>query len=194
MKRAGRIILAALALLICVFLGLEAIILVNARSDLRRQSELMIVLGAMVWPDGPSPALRYRIDTALEYLSEHPEMKVIVSGGQGEDEPCSEARAMADALIAAGVSESRIFLEEASFNTRQNLLNSMELMRAMGYDPSETPVVVVSNGFHLARIRMLCARYGLDADTLAAPFPERFAAFYSYCREAPALVKSFLLD
>ncbi len=42
----------------------------------------------------------------------------------------------------------------------------------LGYDPADTPVIVVSNRFHLAQVRLLCHRYGLTADTLGAPMPD----------------------
>ncbi|MBR1781122.1 MAG: YdcF family protein, partial [Oscillospiraceae bacterium] len=141
MKRLGKIVLILIALFLLCCAGLEAFILLSARDDVRHEPKVMIVLGAMVWPDGPSPVLRYRLDKALEYLDDHPEMTVIVSGGQGNDEPCSEAQAMADALIAAGVPAEQIVLEDTSFNTRQNLQNSRALMAELGYDPENTPVL-----------------------------------------------------
>ena len=68
----------------------------------------------------------------------------------------------------------------------------MAVMRALGYDPAETPVVVVSNAFHLTRTRLLCRRLGLTADTLGTPMPDLKSAFYSYNREAFALLKDLL--
>lgn len=60
--------------------------------------DYLIVLGAQMKTGGPSKALQYRLDEACRYLDENPGIKVIVSGGQGTDEPVSEAQGMYDYL------------------------------------------------------------------------------------------------
>lgn len=194
MKLFKRVVLILLALCVLCYGVLETIILIGCRDNARRDAPVMIVLGAMVWPDGPSPAMVRRLNKALAYWEEHPDTQIIVSGGQGADEPESEAQAMRDYLVEAGVPAEKISMEDRSTNTVENLLNSKAIMADLGFDPETTPVVVVSNSFHLTRVRMLCDRYGLDADTLGAPMPDLKSAFYSYNREVFALVKSFLLD
>ena len=58
--------------------------------------DCVIVLGCQVRPDGePSRSLRSRLDTAAAYLKKNPDTAVIVSGGQGSNEPCAEAETMA---------------------------------------------------------------------------------------------------
>lgn len=194
MKRTVCILLASLlALALIGFAALEALVLLGCRDETERDAPVMIVLGAKLWPDGPSPALERRLDCALAYWQAHPEVEIIVSGGQGLDEWASEAQAMADVLIADGVPAEQVHLEDQSTNTLENLRNSKALMQSLGYD-AQTPVLVVSNSFHLTRIRLLCSRLGLEADTLGAPMPDLGSAAYSYLREAAALLKSFLLD
>lgn len=194
MKLVCRIAAAGLAAGVLLFAVLETIVLMGCRDDADRDAPVVIVLGAKVWPGGPSPAMVRRLEKALEYHRSHPDALLIVSGGQGADEPESEAKAMRDYLIDNGVSEEQIVLEDRSTSTAENLRFSKEKMQALGYDPETTPVVIVSNSFHLARVRMLAKRYGLDADTLGAPMPDRNSALYSYTREAPALLNSFLFD
>ena len=194
MKLFKHVILILLALFVLCYGFLEALILIGGRDDADRDAPVMIVLGAMVWPNGPSPALVRRLDKALAYWQDHPDTKIIVSGGQGVDEPVSEAQAMFDYLTAAGIPAQQIYMEDRSTSTVENLVNSKVIMTELGYDPAMTPVVVVSNAFHLARVRILCTRYGLDADTLGTPMPDLKSAFYSYNREVFALIKSFLFD
>lgn len=194
MKLFRRVILVMLALFVLCYGILEALILIGGRDDAERDAPVMIVLGAKVWSNGPSPALVRRLDKALAYWQAHPEVQIIVSGGQGADEPVSEAQAMYDYLIKAGVPVDSVYVEDRSTSTVENLVNSKAIMTELGFDPEITPVVVVSNAFHLVRVRMLCNRYGLDADTLGTPMPDLKSAFYSYNREVFALVKSFLFD
>ena len=70
----------------------------GAYDHIQGEPEVMVILGCQVRQDGPSVLLRDRLDEALDYLEDHPDMTVVVSGGQGPDEPTSEAQAMADYL------------------------------------------------------------------------------------------------
>lgn len=175
-----------------VLLGL---VLCGSHDYVRESPQVMVVLGCQVKPWGPSILLQDRLDEAVNYLKEHPDMKVVVSGGQGPDEPVTEARAMADYLMDQGIDEKMIFLEDASHSTFQNLFNSAELLETEGYDLDKTEVLVVSNGFHLTRVRMLAERLGYDSiSTLAAPTSHLPSRMKMYLREPLALVKSFVLD
>ena len=82
--------------------------------------DYVVVLGAQMKTSGPSKALKYRLDEAVRYLEANPDTKVIVSGGQGPDEPMSEAQGMYDYLVNAGIAPDRILLEDQSNNTFQN--------------------------------------------------------------------------
>ena len=189
-----RALLIAIAAMIACFGVLEGIIFSGSRTRIQNEPQAIIILGAMVWASGPSPVLVNRMDAALEYWRAHPDLPIVVSGAQGSNEPMSEAQAMADYLTAAGVPPEQILREDGSYNTAQNLRNSRALLEARGYDMDETTVLIVSSDFHLARVRLLAGRYGLRADTLAAPMPDVKSAVYSWLREAPAYVKSLLLD
>lgn len=193
-RLARRVLAALVALCVVGFGTLELYIIIGARDDLRDQPDVVVVLGAQVHPWGPSVLLADRLDMALDYLEDHPDLPVIVTGGQGPDEPTTEAAAMRDYLVARGLSEDRIWLEQEAHNTNQNLRYTRALLEEKGMDPEETHLLVVSNGFHLARVRMLAGRQGLDISTLAAPSSHAMSRLQSYIREAPALVKSWLLD
>ena len=190
-------VLTALILLGALCFGaLFGAVLGGSHDQIRGEPQIMVILGCQVKPWGPSILLQDRLDKALEYLEEHPDMTVVVSGGQGPDEPVSEARAMADYLMEHGVSEEQLILEDQSYNTLQNLDKSRQLLERLGYDTRQD-IVVVSNGFHLTRVRMLWNRvWGGEEQlsTLAAPSSHAPSRLKMYVREPLALVKSFLLD
>lgn len=193
--RAVRIVLlAVLAASLVFFAVLEGVIIAGSRTELKGEPQVVVVLGAQVKQSGPAALLRDRLETAAEYLKEHPELPVVVSGGQGRDEPTTEALAMRDYLAARGIEAERIWMEDESHNTSENLLNTRALLEGKGYDMDDTHLLVVSNGFHLTRVRMLAERYGLEISTLAAPATDLPAKVSSYVRELPAVVKSFLFD
>ena len=189
--------LLALVLAGCLcFGGLLAAVLTGARDEVKGDPQIMVILGCQVKPWGPSILLQDRLDTALAYLEEHPGMTVVVSGGQGPDEPESEAKCMADYLTEHGVAGEQILLEDQSHNTDQNLRNTIGLLAEKGYDTTGD-ILVVSNGFHLTRVRMLWSRAAgevYNLSTLAAPSSHGPSRLKMYIREPLALVKSFLFD
>lgn len=169
-------------------------VLAGSRDDIHGDPKAMVVLGCQVKPWGPSILLQDRLDKALEYLTAHPEVTVVVSGGQGPEEPSTEAQAMEDYLAEHGVSRERIIQENMSHNTDQNLRWSAQHLAEAGIDVKDG-VIIVSNGFHLTRVRMLAGRAGYEnVSTLAAPSSHIPSRLKMYIREPIALVKSFVLD
>ena len=139
-------------------------------------------------------ACHIELDKALEYLEDHPDMTVVASGGQGENEPTSEAQGMADYLADHGFARENIILETQSHNTNQNLRFSAQCLAEAGVDLRDG-VIIVSNGFHLTRARMLAHRIGFeDVSVLAAPSSHTPTRLKMYVREPLALVKSFVFD
>lgn len=200
MSRGKKWLIALLALVLAgalSFAALLGLVLSGDRDRVSGEPGIMIILGCQVMPAGhPSILLKDRLDEALAYLADRPDMTVVVSGGQGENEPTTEAFAMAEYLMAHGVPEGKILLEDQSHNTNQNLRFSAELLAAEGFDTTQE-MVVVSNGFHLTRVRMLWSRvWGGDDNlsTLAAPSSHAPSRLAMYIREPIALVKSFILD
>ena len=188
-------LLAAVLAALLSFAVLLGVVLTGARDHIVGQPQVMVILGCKVESWGPSILLQARLDKALDYLEDHPDLTIVVSGGQGNDEHQSEAQCMYDYLTAHGVDGGQILMEDQSHNTWENVCFTQEQLQAEGVDTSE--MLVVSNGFHLARVRMLWDRawegeYTLS--TLAAPSSHIPSRLKMYIREPLALVKSYLFD
>lgn len=96
---------------------------------------------------------------------------LLVSGGKGTDEKVSEARAMADWLIADGVPEEHVALEERSTTTEENMQFSRELMSA---DDPGYRCVVVTNNFHAFRAAMMARKAGVNGQVVGSPTARYF--------------------
>lgn len=150
-------------------------------------NDYAIVLGAKVKQDSLSLSLRYRLDAALAYANENPHVTLILSGGQGADEPMSEAEAMRRFLTDNGIEESRLILEDASTSTYENLLYSKKLL------PSDVDsITIISSDFHLARAQKIAGSLDLKSDVVAAKTPKVVEA-KSVFRERLALVKTVIV-
>ena len=191
-----RVLLAVLIAGVLAFGGLLGAVLWGSYDHVQGDPQIMVILGCQVKPWGPSVLLQDRLDKALSYLEDHPDLTVVVSGGQGPDEHISEAQCMYDYLTAHGVDGEQILLEDQSHNTVQNLRYTVDLLAKAGYDTT-ADMVVVSNGFHLTRVRMLWNRVcggDYNLSTLAAPSSHVPSRLKMYIREPLALVKSFVFD
>ena len=174
---------------ILLLLILEGMIFGQFGAKAEAGADYVIILGAQWKTTGPSYVLQKRLDKAIEYLNANPETKVIVSGGQGYNEPVSEAEGMKGYLADAGIDPERILAEDASTNTTQNLIYSGELL-----NKSEDSVVVVTNNFHMCRALAIAKKQGylhvegLSAGTYPLTVPNNLL------REAFGIVKDFMAN
>lgn len=146
-------------LLFYVVLGAVVVTLIVVSSTMfpRKQAscDYLIVLGAQVRGRKITDSLLRRLKKAQTYLSVHKETKVIVSGGQGKGEAITEAEAMADYLQNQGIEKMRIYLEDRSRTTQQNLEFSETFL-----DKEKHCVGIVSNNFHLYRACRIAKKLG----------------------------------
>lgn len=154
----------------------------------------IIVLGAQVRSSGqPSRVLRYRLDSAAAYLSQHPTCKVAVSGGKGSNEPVAEAVCMGDYLEQCGIAEERIVREARSKNTQQNLQFSAEELATRKVDVSRTRIGVLTSDFHVYRACGIARRQGYGHVVgLPAPSKARYLP-NNLLRECLCIVKDKLV-
>lgn len=198
-RRGWRCLLAfrsALALGLAALAVMEGVVLregASGRSTL--PADAVIVLGAGVNGTEPSLSLRTRLDAALEYLEENPDIPVVLTGGLGYGEEITEARCMYVWLTARGVAPGRLILEERAGNTAENFAFSKDLLIERGIDPAENRVAVVTNDFHIARARLIAAKRGYgDVFGVPAELPWRHLEVNYYLREAFAMVKTLIFD
>ena len=158
---------------ICLCAGLllagitECFILRASLGDPKESCEYIVVLGAKVRSNGPSVALMERIRGAYDYMTEHPDVIAVVSGGQGSDEPMSEAQCMYETLVALGIDESRIWLEDQAASTWANLNYSLDLIEEKtGTRP--TKLGIVSSEYHLLRAGMMATDCNVDSVRIPA--------------------------
>lgn len=151
--KTGFWVLAAIGVLL--FVIVEGLIFSRFGAKAQAGADYMIVLGAQWKNSGPSYVLQKRLDAAAAYLLENPDTIVIVSGGQGSNEPISEAEGMAGYLRDAGIEAERIVLEDQSTDTNENLEFSAEYL-----EESEDRVVIVTNDFHVYRAVKIAQKKG----------------------------------
>ena len=152
---------------VCLVIGLviyactEAVIIYYSFGSSQKETPYLLVLGAKVNDMGPSVSLWDRIYAAHDYLEAHPDTIAIVSGGQGKDEPMTEALCMFTHLVDMGIDPKRIVMEDQATSTWENLHFSLDLIeKKFGERPTE--LAVLSSEYHLFRASLFTKACGLD--------------------------------
>ena len=186
----GRI---ALAVFVCVAVGffvlVEWLIFSGFYSKASPDLPYIVVLGAQMKKNGPSIALARRLDAAAIYMNENPETVCVVSGGQGSNEPVSEAQGMYEYLVKKGMDPQRIIREDQSFSTLENLGFSRKLI------PEHIQKIgIVSSNYHVYRAAQLAKVQGFaEAEGIGAGSGMYFLP-NNMLREFFCVVKDWLIS
>jgi uncharacterized SAM-binding protein YcdF (DUF218 family) len=153
--------------------------------------DFVIILGAGLHGEKPSKTLETRLEAGAHFLMVNRDIPVVVSGGQGPGESISEAAAMGMYLKNAGIEENRIFYENKSTTTYENLKYSKQLIEQLGL--KEPTVLIITNDYHIVRAKMIAKEvgfrnYGLGADS---PF---FVKINYFIREYFGIVKTWFFQ
>lgn len=176
---------------IIILIIINCFMIANLNNKPKNTDSTVIILGCKVKDSRPSLMLKRRLDSAYKYLSENPEVKVIVSGGKGSDENISEAECMADYLIKKGISPERIFKEDKSASTAENLKFSKNIIDK--YNLSKN-ITIVTDGYHQTRSRMIAEKTGFDNITgISAPTSQWLVPTY-WVREWLGIIQQFCIN
>lgn len=147
-----------LCLLLLAAIVTGSLIGIACNGDPHRKLDYVILLGAGVNGTEPSLSLKDRLDTAVIYLTEHPETICIVTGGKGGGENISEAECMFRYLKENSIQEDRIWQEDQATTTAENIRYSLSLIKEnTGKYPSE--IGIISSEYHLYRAKMFTRPY-----------------------------------
>lgn len=165
-KKKGKKFLVTISaiLLIGVTVFTSTLISIVNSSDYSATNETtVIVLGCRIWGSTPSRALRARVDVAVDYMQKNQDAVAILSGGQGSDENLSEAQCMYNLMTQAGIDASRIYLEDQSTSTDENIAFSKKIIEDNNLS---TNVAVATTDYHQKRSAMICKKNDLTASSL----------------------------
>lgn len=161
--------------LIVLLVIVESACMIVATNKKPEAGATVVVLGCRVYGERASLSMVERLDAAYEYLTEHPEVACVLSGGQGDGENITEAECMYRYLVNKGIDASRLYKEELSSTTRENLLFSGQLIEKEGLNPV---IAIVTSEYHMYRAGMIAD--GLDIAWAAVPGKTAIWLFPTY--------------
>ena len=137
------------------------LVLVVAQLDEREAADAIVVLGAAQYNGRPSPVLRARLDHALELWNERLAHTIVVTGGVGPGDTASEADVGRRYLLARHVPDSALIVQPQGRSTEA----SMRAVAAWLANRGRSRAILVSDPFHMLRLRLEARRNGLEAYT-----------------------------
>jgi uncharacterized SAM-binding protein YcdF (DUF218 family) len=154
-------------LLLCAWAewSLYAAIRWQAANDEARTADTVVVFGAAEYNGTPSPVFKARLDHTVELDDRELAAAIITTGGSGGDRHFTEAGVARDYLIQQGVAQDKIVSETRSDTTYQSVLAASQILRQRG----ASACIVVSDGFHLYRIKLMFHAQGITAYGSPAP-------------------------
>jgi uncharacterized SAM-binding protein YcdF (DUF218 family) len=160
MKRAAWKALAAVATVLLAWLAyLSVRIGWQAERDEARGADVILVLGAAEYRGRPSPVLRARLDHAVALYRRGLAPRILTTGGAGGDPVFTEGGVGRSYLMSRGVPGEAIIAETESESTVHSTALAAEIMRRMGL----SSVIVVSDGYHIYRVKRMLEMRGLTA-------------------------------
>ena len=191
-QKIGKVILTGILVIVAAVIllaGAETAFMINAATAKPSENATVVVLGCRAYGSRPSIMLASRLDAAYEYLTEHPDAICIVSGGQGPDESMPEAECMYLYLTEKGIAPERIYQENRSTSTRENLLFSQEIIEAEGLNPE---IAIVTNEYHEYRAGMVADALEMEYSAVPARTPLWLFPTY-YIRELYGIIYEWVL-
>lgn len=138
---------------------------VVGRSDQARNVDAIVVMGVAQYDGRPSPQLQARLDHVLALWGTGVTQLVITTGGNQPGDRFTEARASADYLIAGGVAETLIAMEDLGSTSLQSLRGVAEIMKSRNLES----VLIVTDPYHALRSRLIAQDLGLVAYVSPTP-------------------------
>ncbi len=171
LRRSARALLGLALLAAVALVAAFVVVLTTATVDERRPADAIVVLGAAQYNGRPSPVLQARLDHALKLYRANLAPRVVVTGGVGRGDVESEATVGKRYLTARGVPASAVVLEAEGHSTGE----SMTAVAAWARKAKVKTVLLVSDPFHMARLRVEARRTGITAylsPTTTSPISE----------------------
>jgi uncharacterized SAM-binding protein YcdF (DUF218 family) len=136
-------------------------VLVVSQQDQRRPVDAIIVLGAAQYNGRPSPVFRARLDHALALYREGLAPRIVVTGGVGRGDTTSEATVGRQYLVTREVTPAAVVVQPQGRSTQASMTAVADWLQRERLKR----VILVSDPFHMFRLRLEARRTDLEAYT-----------------------------
>lgn len=194
-KKLKKIIIIFLIVIIIaamIVFGIDAYVKASTKNQIIKNNDYsnlqdidcIIVLGAGVWGENPSPMLEDRLLEGIKLYENNVAPKIIMTGDHGREE-YDEVNVMKKFAMDKGVPSGDIFMDHAGFSTYESLYRAKEIFEA-------DKVVIVTQEYHLYRALHIANKLGIEAYGVNSDPRQYAGATYREIREILARNKDFV--
>ena len=149
-----------------------------------KNMDCILILGAGIWGDSPSPMLQDRLDEGIKLYNEGVAPKIIMSGDHGREE-YDEVNIMKEYAIEQGVPSEDIFMDHAGFSTYESIYRAKEIFDADN-------IVIVTQEYHLYRALYIADKLDINAYGINSDPRQYSGQLFREIREILARNKDFI--
>ena len=192
MKKLLKYGIIAIILITIIVLGINLYVRISTNKQIIKENDYtalsdvdcIIILGAGIWEDKPSPMLEDRLLEGIKLYQNSVSDKIIMSGDHGRRE-YDEVNIMKNYAIEKGIPSENIFMDHAGFSTYESIYRAKDIFEAK-------KVVIVTQKYHLYRALYIANQLGLEAYGVGADPRQYVGATYRELREILARNKDFI--
>ena len=192
MKKLLKYGIIAIIIITIIVLGINLYVRISTNKQIIKENDYtalsdvdcIIILGAGIWEDKPSPILEDRLLEGIKLYQNSVSDKIIMSGDHGRRE-YDEVNIMKNYAIEKGIPSENIFMDHAGFSTYESIYRAKYIFEAK-------KVVIVTQEYHLYRALYIANQLGLEAYGVGADPRQYVGATYRELREILARDKDFI--
>jgi len=149
-----------------------------------RDVDCIVILGAGIWGDKPSPMLQDRLEEGIKLYNEGIAPKIIMSGDHGR-EGYDEVNIMKEYAVNKGIPSEDIFMDHAGFSTYESIYRAKEIFDADN-------IVIVTQEYHLYRALYIADKLDINAYGINSDPRQYSGQLFRETREILARNKDFI--
>ena len=184
------ILIITIILIFIIFINFYVInstknnILEKEKISEKENFDCILILGAGIWGNNPSPMLEDRLIQGISLYKEGIAPKIIMSGDHGKEE-YNEVQVMKDYAIKEGVPSEDIFMDHAGISSYDSIYRAKEIFGAK-------KILIITQQYHLYRALHIAKKLELEAYGVASNLREYPNQLFREIREIFARNKDFV--
>lgn len=188
----GIIVIFVIVVIAVIVLGINLYVRLSTKKQIIKEDEYsnlsnvdcIIILGAGIWGDKPSPMLEDRLLEGIKLYKNNVSEKIIMSGDHGKKE-YDEVNIMKNYVVERGIPSEDIFMDHAGFSTYESIYRAKDVFQAK-------KIVIVTQKYHLYRALYIANKLGIEAYGVGSDPRQYVGATTREIREILARNKDFI--
>lgn len=162
-NRMIKIMIIGIIILMIAIFSLNIYVVNNTKNEIVKEENVsniegvdcILILGAGIWGDKPSPMLEDRLKEGITLYKQGTTKKIIMSGDHSRED-YDEVKIMKEYAESEGVPSEDIFMDHAGFSSYDSVYRAKEIFGVQ-------KMIIVTQRYHLYRSLYIAKKLGIEA-------------------------------